>query len=481
VPFPDALQVHVRRDPDRTAVVCDDDALTRGQLDARSNQVARALASRGVTAGRLVALVLPNSVDLVAAVVACWKLGAVPLPLSARLPVAELDAVLAVAEPATVVHEPIDPAPFAAGAVPVVPLAHWKAMATGGSTGTPKVVLDRSAAVADPLGPQNFMRVDGAMLVAGPLYHSGPFINTVRGLLAGNTIVLLPRFDAEHALALIERHRVDWTFLVPTMQHRIWRLGAEVRDRYDVSSLRAVVSSGGPYPAWLKAEMIGWLGPETIQEAYGGTEQIGGCAISGTEALRKPGSVGRVRAGFELRIRDETGGDLPPHEVGQVWFRALDGVPRYEYLGASGATGDAGAPAAWGTFGDLGWVDDDGYLFLADRRTDLIVTGGANVYPAEVEAAIESFPAVRSSAVIGLPDDDLGRRVHAIVDVGDTRRDANDAASPFDVDALRAHVAARVAPYKVPRSFEVVHEALRDESGKVRRFALRAARVPEGT
>jgi bile acid-coenzyme A ligase len=255
------------------------------------------------------------------------------------------------------------------------------------------------------------------------------------------------------------------------MQHRIWRLGEDVRNRSDVSSLRAVVSSGGPYPAWLKAEMIGWLGADAIHEAYGGTEQIGGCAISGVEALRKPGSVGRVRAGFELSIRDDDGNELPAGAVGHIWFRPLDRSPRFRYAGAAHDAAGPAAPEGWGTFGDLGHVDDDGYLFIADRRTDLIVTGGANVYPREVEAAIESHPLVRSSAVIGLPDDDLGQRVHAVVDVA--------GAAPTDElrAALRSHVGERLAPSKVPRVFELVHEPLRDEAGKVRRSALRDARM----
>ena len=465
IAFPLALLTHARRDPAHVAVICGEQRITRADLDRRSNQVARVLAARGVTAERFVAIVLPNGIDVFVTVVAAWKLGAVPLPLSHRMPDHELRSVLAIVDAATVVLEPIDATHEDASEMPPVPLRWWKAMATGGSTGTPKVVLDEASPIADPMAPQNFMTLDGTMLVAGPIYHSGPFINSVRGLLVGTTVVLLERFDAEQVLALIELHSVDWTFLVPTMQHRIWRLGADVRGRYDMSSLRAVVSSGGPYPAWLKAEMIGWLGAETIQEAYGGTEQIGGTAISGTEALQKPGSVGRVRPGYAMCIRDGTGREVMVNKVGQVYFRAIDGVPRFRYLGCDDDAGDG-----WASFGDLGWIDEDGYLFLADRRTDLIVTGGANVYPAEVEAAIESHAAVRSSAVIGLPDDDLGQRVHAIIDVAD--------ASAADIDAalMRAHLALHLAPYKVPRSFEFVRDALRDESGKVRRFALRAER-----
>jgi bile acid-coenzyme A ligase len=160
--------------------------------------------------------------------------------------------------------------------------------------------------------------------------------------------------------------------------------------------------------------------------------------------------------------------------VGQIWFRAKDGSSSYRYLGREADDG-----GGWGSFGDLGHVDDDGYLFIADRRTDLIVSGGANVYPAEVEAAIESHPAVRSSAVIALPDDDLGHRVHAIVDVGG--HDDLDLDPEQLIAALRAHLVAQLAPYKRPRTFEIVRDSLRDEAGKVRRFALRAARIEPST
>ena len=168
-------------------------------------------------------------------------------------------------------------------------------------------------------------------------------------------------------------------------------------------------------------------------------------------------------------VRDESGSDLPAYEVGQIWFRAKDGSSAYRYLGRAPDEG-----AGWGSFGDLGHVDDDGYLFIADRRTDLIVTGGANVYPAEVEAAIESHPAVRSSAVIGMPDDDLGHRVHAIVDVGGHDDDGDPEQL---IAAVREHLAGQLVTYKRPRTYEIVRASLRDEAGKVRRFALRAERT----
>ena len=257
---------------------------------------------------------------------------------------------------------------------------------------------------------------------------------------------------------------MQWVSFVPTMLLRIWRLPEAERTRYDVSSLVRVVSSGAPCPAWLMRELIGWLGADRVFEAYGGTERIGGTLISGREWLAHPGSVGRPTGGRQIRILDEQGRELPPGEIGEVFMMPPGGRgSTYRYIGADArATSDG-----WETLGDLGYVDADGFLYLVDRRTDLIVTGGANVYPAEVEAALEAHPRVRSCAVIGLPDPDLGQRVHAIV----------EAEPPLGDAELREHLAQHLARGKHPRSFEYVDTPLRDEAGKVRRSALREARM----
>jgi bile acid-coenzyme A ligase len=222
--------------------------------------------------------------------------------------------------------------------------------------------------------------------------------------------------------------------------------------------------TGAPSPPWLKRAWIGWLGPERIYEAYGGTERIAGTMISGAEWLAHPGSVGKPTLGRRIRILDEQGNDCPPRAIGEVFMMPAGGRgSTYRYLGAEPTTTREG----WETLGDMGYLDEEGYLYLVERKSDMIVTGGANVYPAEVEGAIDFHPRVRSSAVIGLPDEDLGLRVHAIVD-------APEGVSEED---LRAHLAERLVRYKIPRSFEFVAEPLRDDAGKVRRSALRDARL----
>jgi bile acid-coenzyme A ligase len=337
-------------------------------------------------------------------------------------------------------------------------------MTSGGSTGRPKLIVDLTPALVDPTVPENGMQLRGTTLVPGPLYHAGPFIVSWQCLLSGGTLILTSRFDPEECLRLIERHRVDWALFVPTMMQRIWKLPAELRERYDVSSLRRVMCTGAPSPAWLKRAWIDWLGPEKIWEAYGGTERIAGTLINGVEWLAHPGSVGKPPPERKMRILRRDGSACAPGEVGEIYMMPAAGRgTTYRYIGAEAeATHDG-----WETVGDMGWLDAEGYLYLADRKTDMILVGGSNVYPAEIEAALDAHPAVRSSAVIGLPDEDLGNRLHAIV----------DAPGGVGEEALRAHLSEHLVAYKVPRTFEFTSEPLRDDAGKVRRSALREERL----
>lgn len=465
-----------RRDPERPAVTAGDRTVTRRELDRRTNRLARDLAARGVGEGDMVTIALANGVQFYETAIAAWKLGATPQPISARLPAAERDAVIELADPAVVVgtrvegrvclpvgHEP-DPE-LDDGELPDVVAAEWKAPTSGGSTGRPKLIVAREPGRFDPdEAGMMLMRGDDVQLVPGPLYHNGPLIFSCRGLFTGHHLVVMERFDAEESLRLIERHRVGFVMMVPTMMQRIHKLPVATREAYDLSSLHTVLHLAAPCPPWLKRAWIDWLGPERILELYAGTEANGLTVIRGDEWLEHPGSVGRP-VGCELRILDpETHRELPAGEIGEVYMRSRRGAGEtYRYVGAEPTLVDG-----FDTIGDLGWLDGDGYLHLADRRTDLIISGGANVYPAEVEAAIDTHPAVRSSAVIGLPDDDLGQRVHAVV----------DATEEVDEAQLLEHLAERLARYKVPRSVELTDEGpLRGDDGKVRRSALRQARM----
>jgi bile acid-coenzyme A ligase len=277
----------------------------------------------------------------------------------------------------------------------------------------------------------------------------------------------MQRFDALQCLQLIEHHHVDRMTVVPTMMQRIWRLAPAQRESIDVSSLEFVMTGSAPCPAWLMRAWIEWLGPAVMHEAFGSSERTGGTFITGAEWLAHPGSVGKPSAGARLRILDDSGQDLPPGEMGEIYVMPDGGTgSTYRYAGATAKTTADG----WESVGDMGYFDSDGYLFLGDRRSDMVLCGGRNIYPAEVEAAIDSLPGVRSSAVIGLPDDDLGQRLHAIVDVGPGATTLNGA-------SVREYLSERLVHYKIPSTVEIVTTLLRDDAGKMRRPALRAQRL----
>jgi bile acid-coenzyme A ligase len=476
-PIGTLLDLQADRAPNAPALTCAGTTLSRAELARRAAARARALRAAGVEAGDFVALALPTGPAVLELAFGCWRLGATPAPLSHRLPRLELEALLAVLKPRLAVgaggaDDPdtcLDERDLREGPVEAEPeagvvAAHVKAIASGGSTGLPKVIVDHARSTLDPDAPSLGMQAGDTVVIPGPMYHSAPFGLAYQALCWGCHVVIMPRFDAAATLELVERHRAQWLYQVPTMMHRIWRLEHE-RTRYDVSSLEIVCHIAAACPVWLKDKWIEWLGPDRVWEVYSGTEAIGATMIGGREWLEHRGSVGRLLPGANIRILDERGDDVAPGEVGEIYFRPAGGRgSTYHYLGA-----EPRALGEWETFGDLGRVDADGYLYLADRRTDLIISGGANVYPAEVEAALDAHPGVLASVVIGLPDADLGQRVHAIVEVR--------AEAPPDPAVLQAFLAERLTGYKRPRSLELTHERLRDDSGKVRRSALRDIRL----
>ncbi len=471
---------HAQAGPHRPAITLGDEQLDWAGLEARANQRARAYQAKGVRAGDFVTIALPNGFTFYETTFAIWKLGATPHIVSSKLPRLELEAILDLVRPSLLVADlPQAPAGIAlypmdarehlaqpADPLPLQVAPHWKAMSSGGSTGRPKVIIDHEPALWDPGTGLLLQRPGDTVLNPGPLYHNAPFIGMHGALLSGCHVVDMGRFDALRALELIERHRVNWVNLVPTMMHRIWRLDPSQRESFDLSSLHTVFHMASACPPWLKERWIEWLGPERIWELYGGTERQGRTVINGTEWLAHRGSVGKVQEGARMKILAPDGRECAPGEIGEIYFLPDEGTgSTYHYLGAEARLQDG-----WESLGDLGYLDDDGYLYLSDRRTDMIISGGANVYPAEVEAALDAHPQVATSAVIGLPDEDLGQRVHAIV---------QPAGEAPDLEALRAFLAERLVRYKIPRSFEFVAEPLRDDAGKTRRSALREARLPK--
>jgi len=479
--------------PDRTALISvsrtgAERRVSWAALDLESNQTARLLESRGVGQGSIVIVGLGNCPEHFVVSFAAWKLGACVLPLSYALPARERDPLIALARPAVTVadwdavagdslrlSELGAAAAFSSDPMPDRIAHPGKAIASGGSTGRPKLIVDpapwarvpvigANAGLVESMGYWLGMRPGQTQLIAGPLYHNAPFTWSHLGLFEDHCLILMERFDAALAVDLIERHGVSWGFLVPTMMHRIIQLADIARRSF--WSVEAFFHAGAPCARWLKEAWIDLLGGERLYEIYGATEAFGLTVIRGDEWLSHQGSVGRPRDS-DLRILDEDGRDLPPGEVGEIFMRPSDPkAPTFYYLGAPDAkqAGDR-----YVSVGDLGWVDQQGYLYLADRRADLILRGGANVYPAEVEAALSEHPEVGDVAVIGLADDELGQRVHAIVEWRDS------AAAPT-VDDLDRHCRERLVSYKVPESYEVVAALPRQESGKIRRSALASDR-----
>lgn len=476
VSFAQHYRAHADRSPDAPALtVVGGRTLSWRQLVDDATRTARHLADLGVETGDMVTIAFPNNEAFVLTTVACWFLGAIPQPVSSKLPGRELDEIVALADSRVVAGVDAGRVPGRATLAPgfapdrdVDPSAlpdaispSWKAPTSGGSTGRPKLILAGAPSTIDPETPTTFTTPGGTIVVPGPLYHNGPFVWAAEQLRSGGHLVLLERFDPVETLRAVEDHSAETLYLVPTMMQRIWKLDASMRDSFDLSSLTQIWHLAAPCPAWLKEEWIRWMGPERIVELYAGTEAQSATVITGTEWLEHRGSVGRPVSG-EMKIVRDNGTDAAPGEPGEVFMRPAKGVVTYRYVGAETVTSGDG----WESLGDLGWMDEDGYLYLGDRKKDMILSGGANIYPAEVEAAIDRHPEVVSCAVIGLPDDDLGERIHAIV----------QATPALDLDDLRRHLAEEIVRYKIPRSFELVDEPVRDDAGKVRRSSLAAER-----
>jgi bile acid-coenzyme A ligase len=477
-----ALTELARRDPGAVAVrvVDPDDAtrtrehLTRAALDRDATGTARALLERGpIGVDDRVVVAVANTAASVVLLLALWRLGATPVIVA---PDADPAARRAVAAAAGAVRE-VDDGDVVRGAAAGEPLpdraaSAWKAVTSGGSTGTPKVVLSLGAAVVDPdraVAP--YLPTGQVQLVAGRLHDSAPFTYALRGLMTGHELVVLARPDPAAALAAIAAHRVSWTVLAPSTMQRIARLPGFAGA--DLSSLAMLVHLGAPCPPALKRTWIARLGPERVVEVYASSESAGITMIRGDEWLAHPGSVGRGIGGSTFRVLGPDGRDRGPGEVGAV-VMTRPGGPRYRYLGGTGeaadrdgaAGGGTGAPPGWTGLGDLGWLDEQGWLHLVDRADDVLTVDGAAVYPARVEAVLESHPAVRSAAVVAGP----GGRPHALLDLGVDAGRRHGAGTTGE--AVLAAVADRLSARERPVAVRAVAGPLRDEAGKLNRRRL---------
>ncbi len=468
------------------------------------NRLAHALRGLGLAPGDVVAVLLPNGRAIYEVMLAAMQTGLQVTPINTHLTASEVAYILADAPArAFVTDERLADVASAAAREAGVPVAGRLAVGaipgftsladlvrgqpaelprdrvagqllpyTSGTTGRPKSVRRKLLAI-DPdvaIGFQaaHLFRYDVARgddhvhLVASPMYHLAPMIHGWFSLHLDHPVVLMDHWDAEEALRLIERHRVTTTHLVPTQLHRLLALPEETRRRYDVRSLRAVVHAAAPCPVEVKRRILEWWGP-IVYEYYGSTEG-GGTLARSDEWLARPGTVGRAWAGGEVRVFDDDGHECPPGVVGTVYMRSHSD---FEYGGDPEKTRAARRGALF-TAGDMGYLDADGYLFLCDRKIDMIISGGVNIYPAEVEGAILAHPKVADVAVFGIPHPEWGEEVKAVV-----APESGVAADAALVEELLAHCAARLARYKIPRSIDLVESLPRDPSGKLMKRKLR--------
>jgi long-chain acyl-CoA synthetase len=491
---PRGLAAVARVDPDRVALVFGDRRMTFGELDRAANAVAHAAAPQVARPGDRVAVMMGNSTDAFAVWHGVTRLGALVVPVSTRLTDNEVAYIVEDSGAVLLVHDGSAPAERAA-AVTGVPTLDMSSPATAatlapgrvdpptedflgtpviamtytsGTTGRPKGIARVAPAPARETPPNAYAAFwgfgpDDVHLMCGPMYHTAPSAYALMSLGEGGTVVIMAKWDSAECLRLIEAERVTTAQMVPANFIRI--LEADWPS-YDLSSLRKVLHAAAPCPVPVKRRIIDVFPPDTVWEYYGASEGMAS-VISPAEWLAKPGSVGRPFPGITVRITDEQGAVLAPGEVGSIFVSAFAGQ-RFEYHNAPDKT-ESAWEGDYFTVGDMGWLDEDGYLFLADRRTDLIISGGVNVYPAEVEAALIEDDDVVDAAVIGLPDERMGQKVHAVVELRP--------GVPRDAGELTARLAGRLADFKLPRTIEFVDELPREPNGKVLKTRLRQERM----
>ncbi|MCD0485432.1 acyl--CoA ligase [Streptacidiphilus sp. ASG 303] len=458
--------------------------LTYTDLDRRSDQVAALLRDHGVRAGQRVAIGLRNSPEHVAAALGAWKAGAGIVTMRWDVPQWERDRLLDATGPAVVLTDRTDPAApvpvidigdaavLPAHPAEIVPPTRAMAIPTGGSTGSSKaVVLPVPGEIVPGTafgGNYTLFGIEPVHrhVVMAPLYHGNPLMMLHCGLFDGQHILLMEKFDPALLLRVVREDRPQFMTLVPTMMRRL--LDTPGIEQADWSCFRMVLHGTAPCPQWLKRRWIDLVGAERLWEIFASSELVGSIIVRGDEWLARPGTIGRPAPGTELRILDDRLREVPPGQVGEIYMR-LTGVekPLFDYLGQDRPKVIDGG---FVSVGDLGRRDADGYVFSADRKDDLIITGGANVVPAEVESALGEHPAVADVVVIGVPDEEWGRRVHALVQL-DPAQAAPDAAE------LIAFARQRLTAYKAPKTVEFVDRMPRSEMFKVRRSALAAERA----
>jgi long-chain acyl-CoA synthetase len=498
---------YAREDPEALAVVDPDGTeWSAGEVAVRSHRMVHGLRSLGLITGDTVAAVLPNGINPVTVYLGALESGLYYVPINYRLSAPEIAYILKDSDAkAFVTHEryakiataaadeagiPAD-ARFAVGAVPgfrdfdawlaeqpsSVPADRTAGAAmhyTSGTTGRPKGVKRSLSGLEADLAAELFTaffglfgiqpRDNNVHLCTSPNYHTAVTTFAGNALNSGHAVVFMDKWDPEQTLAKIERYRCTHTHMVPTQFNRMLQLPDDVKARYDVSSMRWAIHAAAPCPVEVKGRMLDWWGP-VIWEYYGATEG-GGTTATPEDWLKYPGTVGSVWPISELKIIDDDGNACGPGEPGIVWMRM--GAGDFEYKGDKDKTDESHDADGFFTVGDVGYLNEDGFLFLCDRKSDMIIAGGVNIYPAEIEGEILAHPQVADVAVFGVPDDDMGEQIKAVVEV----RDGVTADDELRASIME-HLSGRLAKFKWPRSIDFMDELPREPTGKLLKRKLR--------
>lgn len=497
---------------DRPVIVDEQGSLTWANYNARCNQAIHAFRALGLSVGDFVGLIVGNRLDAFTVATALPHAGISNVPINWHFAPDEVAYILSDSGAAAVVAdaEHLELAVAAAekaggpehkivygltGDAPEGWLKLEELLAaqpadepedqctgstmfyTSGTTGRPKGVKTSMLPIGADTGVLQFVlealgglmhyQPDGRTLIVAPMYHSGPFATAAVAGALGHTVYFARTFDPEETLRLIQEHQITHVYAVPTFFVRLLKLPEDVREKYDVSSVEYVWHTAAPCPPDVKKSMMDWWGP-VVHEGYGATEGSITAWAEPQEWLEHPGTIGKVLPTCELIIIDDEGGRITePNQVGTLYFKNLLGGD-FEYHNSPEKTRDAHLEPAVFTFGDVGYYDEDGYIFLSDRKIDMIISGGVNIYPAEIESVLITHPAVSDVGVFGIPHDDFGEEVKAVVELMDPTQAGDDLAQE-----LRAYCRERLAGYKVPRSIDFSDDLPRTETGKLIKRELR--------
>lgn len=475
------MQLHyvAEAKPDEPAVIRihsdgSEERISWSELDKLTNQMAWMLMDKGVRPDSTVLVSYPNSIEHICANYAIWKTGPCYMPVSCRTSAEELLELQTLLSPAAALTDiDVDEKVFKCGMdelreacsgypedmTPDVISNPNIINASGGSTGKPKLIRQKIPCGHSDGSLKSWFDVSGMdfdqiQLLAGPLFHGAPHIAAMNGLFTGGTLILPPSLCPDILVECVEKYKVQFIQTVPTLMHRIIKMAGLKKESF--ASLQALCHTGGVCSEWLKRAWLEILPPEKIYEMYSMTEVIGMCAIRGDEWLRHPGSVGLPQYGSKISIRDCDGKELGPYEVGNIYMSPPAGFFYTEYINERPLNT---LDDNFRSVGDMGYVDSEGYLYFADRRSDMIVTGGENVFAAEVENAMLRDPHVLDAVVVGIPDAEWGRRLHAVLETD----------GQIDAAELKSFLKQFLLPYKIPKTYEFVKRIKRKENGKIAR------------